>query len=76
MFVLNAFKNTFLVLLLTFMACGRSQEAESLSGLQPADASQQGVIVAANRTEAYFNSLRDKDFALVANQTSVIFTAS
>ena len=55
------------------MACGRFQEAESLSGLQPTDAPQEGVIVAANRTEAYFNLLRDKDFALVANQTSVIF---
>ena len=73
MFVLTAFKNTFLVLLLTFMACGRFPEAESLSGLQPTDAPQEGVIVAANRTEAYFNLLRDKDFALVANQTSVIF---
>ncbi|MGB5653472.1 MAG: DUF1343 domain-containing protein [Robiginitalea sp.] len=76
MFVLTAFKNTLLVLLLTFMACGRSQEIESPSGLSETEAAQNTVIVAANRTEAYFNLLRDKDFALVANQTSVIFTAS
>lgn len=76
MFVLTAFKNTFLVLLLTFMACGRSQEMESPSGGLQTKATQKTVIVAANRTEAYFNLLRDKDFALVANQTSVIFTAS
>ncbi len=74
MFVLTAFKNTFLVLLLTFMACGRSQELESSTGLQQTASSQKTVMVAANRTEAYFNLLRDKDFALVANQTSVIFT--
>jgi uncharacterized protein YbbC (DUF1343 family) len=76
MFLLTAFKNTFLVLLLTFMACGRSQEAESLSDLQPGDDPQQEVIVAANRTEAYFNLLKGKEFALVANQTSVIFKVS
>ena len=35
---------------------------------------QETVIVAANRTDTYFKILRGKDFALVANHTSVIFT--
>ena len=32
------------------------------------------MVVGANRTAAYFPILKDKEFALVANQTSVIFT--
>ena len=50
------------------MACGRSQtrinEGENSNTL----------VVAANRTGAYFPLLEGREFALVANQTSVIFT--
>ncbi|MDM9631015.1 exo-beta-N-acetylmuramidase NamZ family protein [Robiginitalea aurantiaca] len=74
MFVLTAFKNTFLVLLLTVMACGGSQQTQNSATETVSEAQEKEVIVAANRTETYFDLLRGKDFALVANQTSVIFT--
>jgi uncharacterized protein YbbC (DUF1343 family) len=73
MFLFTASKNTLLVLLLTFMACGRSQEIESPTNLPQSEAQDKTLVVAANQTETYFELLRDKNFALVANQTSVIF---
>lgn len=56
------------------MACGRSQGTESPTKVPQPVEQDRAVIVAANRTETYFDLLRDKKFALVANQTSVIFT--
>jgi uncharacterized protein YbbC (DUF1343 family) len=76
MFLLTAFKNTFLVLLLAFMACGRCGGSESGPEPPAQAAPDTALVVGANRTEAYFERLRDVDFALVANQTSVIFTPS
>lgn len=74
MFVLSALKNTFLVLLLTVMACGRSQGTESPDQIPGPNGKDTGIEVAANRTDIYFDLLKGKNFALVANQTSVIFT--
>ncbi|MEJ2585010.1 MAG: DUF1343 domain-containing protein [Robiginitalea sp.] len=64
----TAFKNTLFVILLSLMACGRSQPRTTTTQ-KPGP-----VVVAANRTEMYFPLLEGKEFALVANQTSVIFT--
>ena len=68
MLPLIAFKNTVFVLLLSLMACGRSQPR--VTATEKSDT----LLVAANRTRAYFPLLEGKEFALVANQTSVIFT--
>ncbi len=68
MLPLTALKNTLFVLLLSLMACGRSQPLATRA--EKTDA----VVVGANRTGAYFPLLKGKEFALVANQTSVIFT--
>jgi len=68
MLPLTAFKNTLFVVVLSLMACGRSQPRTT-------SVEKSGeVVVGANRTEAYFPLLEGKEFALVANQTSVIFT--
>ena len=50
------------------MACGRSQPLNTTEEKSPP------LTVGANRTGAYFPLLEGKEFALVANQTSVIFT--
>jgi uncharacterized protein YbbC (DUF1343 family) len=69
MFPLTAVKNTLFVFLLSLMACGRSQPRIN-TGEKPGP-----VVVGANRTQMYFPLLEGKEFALVANQTSVVFTA-
>ncbi|MFZ9002760.1 MAG: exo-beta-N-acetylmuramidase NamZ family protein [Robiginitalea sp.] len=68
MLPLTALKNTLFVVLLSLMACGRSQPGIS------APQKSFPVVVGANRTRAYFPLLEGREFALVANQTSVIFT--
>ncbi len=68
MIALPAVKNTLFVLLLSLVACGRvrPQHEPPKEGQPP--------VVGANRTEMYFPMLRGRAFALVANQTSVVFT--
>ena len=68
MLPLTAFKNTLFVILLSLMACGRSQPRTTVAE------KALPVVVGANRTGSYFPLLEGKEFALVANQTSVIFT--
>ena len=69
MSALAAFKNTVFVVVVCLLACRSSTEVGS-----PASIPDTPLQVAANRTEAYFPLLQGKDFALVANQTSVVFT--
>ena len=73
MLLLAAFKNTVFVLLLSLVACGRSGTGREpgRAGLLPQQ--DTALTVAANRTESYFPMLRGRAFALVANQTSVVF---
>ncbi len=67
------FKSTVFYLSICFMACGQKQHtlAPKKDILKTEEAKQ--IVVAANRTTAYLNALKQKRIALVANQTSVIF---
>ena len=75
MSLLTAFKNKVFVILLTLMACGSSVQRHGEPPENRQDTEDPELIVAANRTESYFPLLENKAFALVANQTSVIFTS-
>ena len=71
------FKSTFLLLFILFSACGQkaNQKSITVSADEGPNSKnpQKKIIVAANRTEAYLPYLKDKNIAVVANQTSVIF---
>lgn len=71
------FKSTFLLLFILFSACGQKANEKSITvGADEGPNSknpQKKIIVAANRTEAYIPYLKNKNIAVVANQTSVIF---
>lgn len=75
MSLLVVFKNTLFVVFVCLMACGSFQRRETPDPNSANKASDTTLVVAANRTSAYFPLLEGKNFALVANQTSVIFTA-
>jgi len=76
------FKNTVLFLLLITSGCGNTLKTES--NLRPTDDTSlktdiqtqqpKTIVVGANRTEAYLPLLKNKRVAVVANQTSVIFS--
>ncbi|WP_025742659.1 exo-beta-N-acetylmuramidase NamZ family protein [Aquimarina pacifica] len=85
-FVRNAFKNTFLFLLIIFISCvsgiktppnTEAEEAESpISSsyrVQDTIKNQHQIVVGANQTEVYIPLIGNKKIALVGNQTSVIF---
>ena len=74
MILLAAFKNTVFVLVLSLIACGRGEEKKQPSPAPETGGADSVLLVAANRTDLYFPLLEGKEFALVANQTSVIFT--
>jgi uncharacterized protein YbbC (DUF1343 family) len=76
------FKNTdlisvsklfFFVFLITFISCnGKNDQGKDQAVLTGKPSKE--IIVAANRTEEYLPLLKGKRVAIVANQTSVIFT--
>lgn len=72
--ILSLFKSTVLLLVLLFSSC-RAQEKkkEPLDSATTLDSIPE-ILVAANRTEEYLPLLKDKKIAVVANQTSVVFT--
>lgn len=74
MSALAVLKNTVFVLVVCLLACRSSPEGGHLARVQGAQTPDPPLRVAANRTEAYFPLLKGRNFALVANQTSVIFT--
>ncbi|MCO5725298.1 exo-beta-N-acetylmuramidase NamZ family protein [Robiginitalea marina] len=74
MSALAALKNTVFVLVVCLLACRSSSEGNSPSRTGVDHAPATPLRIAANRTEIYFPLLEGKDFALVANQTSVVFT--
>ncbi len=75
---LSAFKNTFFLLVLLIYACGRPQDKSARTAANETETTRSietpGIVVGANRTDQYLNLVRDKKVAIVANQTSVIFT--
>jgi uncharacterized protein YbbC (DUF1343 family) len=71
-------KNTYFFSVLIFlsgMISCKSQIAEKEAGstVEESQIEHNEIIVGANNTEAYFSILRNKNVAVVANQTSVIF---
>ena len=72
----RSFKSTyfFLVLIsLSGMISCRSQSPADTSKQTAKEAAKEEIIVGANRTDSYVQLLKDKQIAIVANQTSVIF---
>lgn len=67
------FKSTFLLLFILFSTCAQKQEEQTEKITPKSKPLKKEVVVAANRTEAYLPYLKDKNIAVVANQTSVIF---
>jgi|GEM_PF-2114550 len=67
------FKSTFLLLFILFSTCAQKQEEQTEKITPEPKQLKKEVVVAANRTEAYLPYLKDKNIAIVANQTSVIF---
>ncbi len=73
------FKNTLLLWVCVVLACAQkstnSTPENSADGKILNDSSK-AIVVGANRTGAYLPLLRDKQIAVVANHTSVIFKSS
>jgi len=71
-------KNTYFFSVLIFLSgmisCkSQIKEKEVGSSVKKSQIEQKEIIVGANNTEAYFSLLKNKNVAVVANQTSVIF---
>ncbi|MFS4416995.1 exo-beta-N-acetylmuramidase NamZ domain-containing protein [Maribacter sp. 2307ULW6-5] len=77
--ILSCFKSTVLLWFFALVACGNQGREPGPKSVAPAEhlsAPDTPVTTAANRTDRYFPLLRGKRVAVVANQTSVLFTAS
>ena len=76
---LSAFKNTSLLWVLMLWACagplGNAKKSAENDELVEKAEEPPEIIVGANQTQEYIRLLRDKKVAVVANQTSVIFTS-
>ncbi len=74
---LTSFKSTVFIWFLTLLACGgttlKKNETNQRNSKAVSRQEAPKIIVAANRTAAYLNLLKNKKIAIVANQTSVIF---
>lgn len=69
------FKNTFLFLLFSIISCGSktSNTTDEKIVRNFVNDTINTIVVGANRTDSYLPLLNDKNIAVVANQTSVIF---
>ncbi len=80
MVFLSSFKSTVFIWFLVFSACGNQPKTEKKSTLsakiEKDSVHPKPIVIAANLTEKYLPLLRGKKVGVVANQTSVIFTAS
>ncbi|WP_373075296.1 exo-beta-N-acetylmuramidase NamZ domain-containing protein, partial [Zeaxanthinibacter enoshimensis] len=73
----SGFKNTVFLWLFIILSCGNRGKAVADSEVSdPGDPLPPAVVVAANKTGSYIPLLKDKNTAVVANQTSVIFKDS
>lgn len=68
-----SFKSTFLLLFILFSTCAQKQEEQTGQITVKSKPLKKEIVVAANRTKAYLPYLKDKNIAVVANQTSVLF---
>ncbi|WP_339708288.1 DUF1343 domain-containing protein [uncultured Kriegella sp.] len=77
---LSSFKSTVLLSVFSLLACGNHASTpksnEQLNEVQTAVKTQPKIVVGANRVSTYLPFLKGKKVGVVANQTSVIFTAS
>lgn len=73
MLLLTVVKNTVFVFLLSLMSCRGMEERQNTVPEGPVEVQDSILTVGANQTDRYFPLLEGKTFALVANQTSVIF---
>ena len=73
---ISAFKNTFFLLVLIFLACGRLTDQKAGDN-DPSESGQANtlsgkIITGAERTDLYLPLLAGKNVGVIANQTSVI----
>ena len=70
-------KNTFLLFVLILSSCGKTKkaviESNDMALLKIEKSIDSPLIIAANKTKSYLPILKEKNIAVVANQTSVIF---
>lgn len=76
---LSCFKSTYFIWFILLYHCGNPSKTEkntTQDTIVVADSVEtKPIVVAANRTTQYLSLLKDKNIAVVANQTSVIFKA-
>jgi uncharacterized protein YbbC (DUF1343 family) len=77
MVILSCLKNTFLLLVLLLSSCGKakktSDSSKDIVQINTDKNQKPQLVIASNKTESYFPLLKNKNIAVVANQTSVIF---
>lgn len=66
----SVLKSTAFLLFLAFVGCVQKTDKKTH---EPPTEEKKEIVVAANRTDAYLHLFKNKNVALVANQTSVIF---
>ena len=71
--IFSGFKSTFLLLFILFSTCAQKQERETAPQSAEIISTVPKIAVAANRVDEYLPYLENKNIAVVANQTSVIF---
>tara|TARA_R110000796_G_scaffold67449_3_gene154741 strand:- start:65719 stop:66963 length:1245 start_codon:yes stop_codon:yes gene_type:complete len=78
MMLLPYLKNTFLLFVLILSSCGKTKkaiiESNDMALLKIEKSIDSSLIIAANKTKSYLPILKGKNIAVVANQTSIIFT--
>lgn len=67
------FKSTVLCLSMVLIACGQEKNKVKTNTQTVAAPIAKEIVVAANRTDRYLPQLKNKNIAVVANQTSVVF---
>lgn len=70
---LSVLKSTFFCLVLLLSACKGTPQSKDDSTEVSEKQIQKEVIIAANRTDMYLSYLRNKNVAIIANPTSVVF---
>ena len=67
------FKSTVLCLSMVLIACGQKKNKVKTNTQTVVAPIAKEIVVAANRTDRYLPQLKNKNIAVVANQTSVVF---
>ncbi|WP_435623194.1 exo-beta-N-acetylmuramidase NamZ family protein [Flagellimonas sp.] len=70
---LSVLKSTFFCLVLLLSSCKGTPQAKDVSSPSSEKEIQKDIVVGANRIDNYLGLLKDKNVAVVANPTSVVF---